>query len=191
MSLCVGITCMCRYFQTSTWHIPAHTCTYLPIVTYLHIVTHTECHYVVGVFLRYPTFLTYLHIPTDRFADVLHVCRGLTAGIFWPAGPPLICTGRWHCNWKQELILVTSYPGEHGLQVPRVAGGQGNLSQQRPLRTEPSGPAQGQRQINRDSQCLPHSRGCGLVWPARQGGDLLPDGGGLSVLWNRVWQETP
>jgi hypothetical protein len=47
MSLCAGIaSCMRRYFQISTWHMPAHTYTYLYIVTYLHTVAHTECDYV-------------------------------------------------------------------------------------------------------------------------------------------------
>jgi hypothetical protein len=51
MPLCAGIACMFRYFQISIWHISEHTYTYLHIVTYLHTVAHTECHYVVGLSL--------------------------------------------------------------------------------------------------------------------------------------------
>ena len=44
---------MYRYLCSSKIYIPTHTDTYLHIVTYLHTVTDTECHYVVGIFFRY------------------------------------------------------------------------------------------------------------------------------------------
>jgi hypothetical protein len=46
LHVCVGIY---WYFWISTMYIPAHTNTYLHIVTYLQIVKYTECHYVVGI----------------------------------------------------------------------------------------------------------------------------------------------
>jgi len=54
MSLCVGIVGMCRYMQVLVWvpnTIPIDTDIYLQIVTYLHIVADTVCHYRVGIFL--------------------------------------------------------------------------------------------------------------------------------------------
>ena len=69
-SLCAGIACMCRHFWISMIQIPAHTDTYLHIEIFIHIVTDTECHYVVGIFCMYLQILHLLSdIPTDRFTD--------------------------------------------------------------------------------------------------------------------------
>ena len=62
---CVDI---CWYFWISTMYIPAHTNTYLHIVTYLQIAKHTECHYVVGIYFRYlQIYYLLFDIPTHTY----------------------------------------------------------------------------------------------------------------------------